>query len=461
MDYDVAIIGAGMSGLAAGIRLAHFGLRVCLLERHHTCGGLNSYYTRRGQAYDVGLHALTNYAPPKRRAGPLARLLRQLRLDRSEFELCPQKWSEIQFPSCTLRFGNDPDLLVREVRSRFPDQAEGFDQLLQVMDTCAYADPNAPAGSARHFLSEYLSDPLLIEMLLCPTLYYGSAREHDMELVHFITTFKSILREGLARPRAGIRPIIAALEGRFRESGGELRTRTAVAQLTVQGNRVIELVLDSGERLSADLVISSAGYHETLNLCAPASAPPDALPVGLVSFVEAVFTLDVPPAPLGLDPTIIFFNDAPKLCYAAPDSLIDERSGVVCCPNNFERHDDMPEGVVRVTALANSAAWEALPKEAYRTAKQKCSDRILSRLAGWIPAIRSHVLDVDLFTPRTIRKFTGHLNGAVYGMPDKLHDARTHLENLLICGTDQGLQGIVGATLSGIMVANEHVLARL
>ncbi|HEY0947484.1 MAG TPA: FAD-binding protein, partial [Opitutaceae bacterium] len=28
--YDVAIIGAGMSGLAAGIRLAHFGKKVCI-----------------------------------------------------------------------------------------------------------------------------------------------------------------------------------------------------------------------------------------------------------------------------------------------------------------------------------------------------------------------------------------------------------------------------------------------
>ena len=41
--YDVAIIGAGMSGLAAGIRLAHFGKRVCIFERHKAVGGLNSF----------------------------------------------------------------------------------------------------------------------------------------------------------------------------------------------------------------------------------------------------------------------------------------------------------------------------------------------------------------------------------------------------------------------------------
>jgi flavin-dependent dehydrogenase len=31
MDYDVLIIGAGMSGLAAGIRLANFEKRVLIL----------------------------------------------------------------------------------------------------------------------------------------------------------------------------------------------------------------------------------------------------------------------------------------------------------------------------------------------------------------------------------------------------------------------------------------------
>ena len=77
--YDAIIIGAGMSGLAAGIRAAYFEKRVCILERHYTIGGLNSFYRLRGRDYDVGLHAVTNFTPPGSRHGPLARSLRQLR----------------------------------------------------------------------------------------------------------------------------------------------------------------------------------------------------------------------------------------------------------------------------------------------------------------------------------------------------------------------------------------------
>src|SRR5437773_10439709 len=93
--YDVAIIGAGMSGLAAGIRLAHFGKKVCIFERHNAPGGLNSFYSLAGRRYDVGLHAMTNFVRPGVKGTPLGKLLRQLRIDRDEFALCEQRQSRV------------------------------------------------------------------------------------------------------------------------------------------------------------------------------------------------------------------------------------------------------------------------------------------------------------------------------------------------------------------------------
>ena len=50
------------------------------------------------------------------------------------------------------------------------------------------------------------------------------------------------------------------------------------------------------------------------------------------------------------------------------------------------------------------------------------------------------------------------INGAVYGCPEKIKDGRTHLGNLFLCGTDQGFLGITGSMLSGISIANLHLL---
>ncbi len=66
--YDAIIIGAGMSGLGAGIRLAMYDKRVVILERHYVWGGLNSFYQFKGHQFDVGLHAMPNYAPRGARA---------------------------------------------------------------------------------------------------------------------------------------------------------------------------------------------------------------------------------------------------------------------------------------------------------------------------------------------------------------------------------------------------------
>ena len=131
-QYDVAIIGAGLSGLAAGIRLAHFGRRVCIFERHNAAGGLNSFYSLGGRKYDVGLHAVTNYVPPGVKGSPLGKILRQLRIEREEFALCPQKGSRVAFGprgETVLKFTNDFAVLSAEVSAKFPRQADGFAKL--------------------------------------------------------------------------------------------------------------------------------------------------------------------------------------------------------------------------------------------------------------------------------------------------------------------------------------------
>ena len=52
--WDVVVIGAGMSGLGAGLRLALAGKKVLIVEQHNAIGGLNSFYLKDGIKYDVG-----------------------------------------------------------------------------------------------------------------------------------------------------------------------------------------------------------------------------------------------------------------------------------------------------------------------------------------------------------------------------------------------------------------------
>ncbi|MCH8840626.1 MAG: NAD(P)/FAD-dependent oxidoreductase, partial [Planctomycetes bacterium] len=261
--YDTIIIGAGMSGLAAGIRLAYFDQRVCILERHYTIGGLNSFYRMRGRDYDVGLHALTNITPKGTKKGPLARLLRQLRMSWDDLEISPQIGSDVVFPGVRLRFSNDLDLLRDEVAREFPHQRDNFERLINEMVEYDDLDESHQEISARQHVAEIVTEPLLLEMLFCPLMFYGSAREHDMDWGQFSIMFRSIFMEGLGRPYAGVRLILKQLVRKFRGLGGELKLRAGVKRIIVKADQVCGVELESGEVLEGRRILSSAGWCET------------------------------------------------------------------------------------------------------------------------------------------------------------------------------------------------------
>ncbi len=459
--YDTIIIGAGMSGLAAGIRLAHYDQRVCILERHYTIGGLNSFYRMNGRNYDVGLHAVTNFTEKGAKKGPLARILRQLRFKWEDFALAPQKGSRIAFPGVQLRFNNNLDLLRSEIAREFPGQVDNFERLIGLVAEYDDLDQAAFELSGRKTLNQTISDPLLIEMILCPLMWYGNAAEDDMAWGQFSIMFRSIFIEGFARPFNGVRLILKNLVKRFRGLGGELLLRKGVNKIHVDGSQVVSVELDDGQQIEGKRILSSAGHLETLRMCTDSSEL-DPRRAGRMSFIESISILDRQPASIGNDDTIVFYNDSESFRWRRPESdLCDLQTGVICSPNNYAYADQdglLADGIVRITSIADYDRWNQLSPEQYQREKLKWYDRSVASSVRFTPDFRSFVIDTDLFTPTTIRRFTWHDNGAVYGTPDKQFDGRTHIENLFLCGTDQGFVGIIGAMMSGISMANQYCL---
>jgi phytoene dehydrogenase-like protein len=284
-----------------------------------------------------------------------------------------------------------------------------------------------------------------------------------MDFGQFCIMFRSIFLEGLARPLAGVRLILKNLVRRFRELGGELRLRCGVGQIRTDGDRATGVVLDDGTEIEARRVLSSAGWVETMRMCDDTSRAAPREP-GRMSFSEAISILDVKPEVLDHHRTIVFFNDSEELHWERCEDLCDVRTGVICSPNNFlyaeseTASSPLQDGVIRVTSIANFPAWAGLAAEQYAIEKLTWYDRAVAAAVRFVPDFRAHVIDTDMFTPKTIRRFTWHENGAVYGAPRKQLNGTTHLKNVFICGTDQGFVGIIGTIISGIAVANQHCL---
>lgn len=443
-----------MSGLAAGIRLAMFDQKVCILERHKVPGGLNSYYERQGRKLDVGLHAMTNFARQGERGRPLTKLLKQLRIPYEKLELSQQHFSRIAFPEQKLYFSNDPLLLTTEIERIFPHQKDNFAKLLDIVKNFDDVNLNNKQQSAKEKVREIISDEQLLEMIFCPLLIYGSAWENDMDFSQFVIMFKSIYLEGFSRPKNGVRSIINLLLEKFKQVGGELRLGTGIKNIDVANGVVRGVTLDSGEKIRSNKVISSMGLPETMNIVSEGQESPA---IGAMSFTETILFFDKKPCDEGIEETIIFYNDHDKYDYKRPQNLCDYQSAVICLPNNFD-DDDYDEGLIRVTFIANFEKWNELDRKTYLLKKKEVCDEAMALIVKVFPEFQANLLYHDVFTPTTITRYTGHFKGAVYGSTQKARDGRTGIKNLFICGTDQGFLGIVGAMLSGISMANLHGL---
>ena len=275
---------------------------------------------------------------------------------------------------------------------------------------------------------------------------------------------------------------------RYRACGGVLKLKTAVRSILLNGSNAVGVELSSGEVLYSTQLLSSVGYRETQALCGKTveGEPPR------LSFAETITTYEAIPEACGWNDTITFFNTTEHVAYEPTEDFIDLRSGVICIPENYgDRASDAPFSAsvpeptisdklqqnptdhsstapvqsttqrltLRTTHLAGYDAWKKLSPEAYREQKKACLDASRAHafltLGGQPPQT---VLAEDMFTPLTVERFTGHINGAIYGSAKKFRDGCIGYKNLFLCGTDQGFLGIVGALLSGISIANYHCL---
>jgi phytoene dehydrogenase-like protein len=470
--YPLLIIGGGLSGLAAGIRFARFGQKVLILEKHSKIGGLNSYYHRKGKLLETGLHAVSNFAPPEDKHAPLNRLLRQLKIPRRNLVLHEQFSSEILFPDrASLCFSNDFSQLQDQLTTRFPGSAKKFTEMVAEIDLY---DPFIPCPkiSAREFVSSFLPDELLVEMLFCPLMFYGASQEDDMDLSQFVILFRAIFQEGFFRPEGTIKDLLDLLLNHYKSFNGEIELNAGVEEILTENNKIAGVRTASGEDILCDILISTAGIPETRKLfptseSAATFSEPDGDKIsGRLSFIESIYLLDKSACNnLPKDRTIIFFNLAEKFTYHRPDDAVDLTSGVICFPDNFQGNKAEDTVQLRVTHIANYDKWRHVynndDKTLYPAMKTQWVEKSKKVIGKIIGNYSENIVYEDSFTPVTIERYTSRTQGAVYGSPEKIKDGKTNFENLYIAGTDQGYLGIVGSMLSGVTMVNQHILNKI
>ena len=445
-----------------------FGKKVLVLEKHYVVGGLNSFYARKGRKFDVGLHAVTNFpSPSSGKTSPLLRACRQLRLPFDSLNLHQQSSSRISFAEKHIRFNNDFSFFLSEIEQNFPKEKDRFQVFLRKMEDFDAYSVTVPDLSTRSILKEAFSDPLLGEMLLCPTSYYGSAQENDIDFATFTMLFDAIFKQGLARPAYGIRAFLDPLVQKLDELGVTRIMNSGVKKINSNESYASEIITDDEKVYTADQIISTCGLVETEELLGLTDTSSRESKVGNFSIIETISVFKGKPQDFGWDETVIFYNDSKEFRYEKPKGTMDSSSGVICLPENYQdpENQKVNESRLRITNPANFDKWTTLDEPAYIAEKEKSERIMLEKALNYLPKgqlqkknFSKSTLLQDTFTPKTIKKYTNHKNGALYGSPLKSRSGASPIKNLFLAGTDQGYIGIVGAMLGGIAVANNRIL---
>jgi len=352
-------------------------------------------------------------------------------------------------------------LLVNEIDEKFPHETDNFRRLVSYLDQ---ADPFAqvPYRSARTVLSDYLEDPHLIDMLLCPVLYYGSSWENDIDFKQFVIMFRSLFQEGLFRPAGTIKNLLDLLVDKLNHYGGTIKLGTGVRNIISKGEKIIGVTLENGERILCKHLVSTVGLDETRNLL---GSPKEVTGDRRLAFVESIFQVENRIRPtLPQDRTCIFYSRKRPFSFEQPSDIVSYDSGVISLPFNFHDLSDQQDSFeVRTTQLANYHKWYSVSADGTRYGEMKRDHlrQSCSRIEPIIGSFSNGIIFSDCFTPLTVERYTGKQGGAIYGSPNKISDGSIGYDNLVIAGTDQGFLGIIGSMLSGVSMVNKHILSKL
>ncbi|MCS7211963.1 MAG: phytoene desaturase family protein [Chloroherpetonaceae bacterium] len=439
MRKKVIIIGAGLGGLAAAIRLAHRGYAVQVFERNATVGGkMQELYSPDGcYRFDTGPTLLTM-------PHVFESLFRDVGKRLSDYlTLVPLEAACKYFFADGSEFTAycDPQALRQEIARVFPSELQRFERYFQHIQKIYEATAENFIYNPFSFARLFKTNPLrLLEIDALTTVHKRNASFfRDPRLVQFLDRFPTYVGASpyLAPATLNVIPFVELAFGGFyvrggmyrlaeayqrlaQEFGAEFHFQQDVKRILVKDGSAVGVELASGERIEADAIISNDDachlYGELLegqqtsrrikalsNLEASCSGFVLCLGIGKVhphlwhhniffsrdykQEFEEIFTHRVPPS----EPTI----------YITISSKSDTGQAPVGKENWFV--------LVNAPYLSKQFDWEK-QKQAYR-------EVVIQRLKSLgFSDLEKHIEFEAILTPLDLKlRFNAH-RGAIYGI---------------------------------------------
>jgi phytoene dehydrogenase-like protein len=466
--YDAIVIGGGHNGLVAGAYMARAGKKTLVLEKRHLVGGATvTEEIFPGFKFTVFSYVVSLFRPE---------IIRDLNLPAHGMTILPLESTLTPTEDgsdCLYRDG-DHYRTLRDIARFSPRDADAYDEYSRNMYFMAKAvkyilgitppDPTALnpkdlrglLDMARHFLglgeeklyilaklmtmsaadfveqwfeSEPLKATLSASGIIGTYLGPRSPGSAYVLLHHYMGEIDGAYR-AWGFHKGGTGGLAEVLKRAAQAQGAEVRCNAGVSQVLVKDNRATGVVLENGDELQADVVMSSLDPKLTFLRLVDPDTLPDDLVTGIRRFniygssgkvnlaLDALPDLSCMPGPgrhlagaISISPNLDYieraFDDA-KYGNFSQHPYID------CIIPSMIDPDMAPPGKHVMSCFVQYAPYQLADGEWTDAKREAFGDAVVDTLSRYMPNLKDIILHRQVITPVDIERIAGLSQGNIF-----------------------------------------------
>jgi prolycopene isomerase len=413
--------------------LSRAGLKTLLCERQNALGGYAHAFERSGLSFDPAVH----WVPQGGEDGLYRQAFKHLGVS----ELCQflpiREAYDVRYDGAkSVRVPTGPQECAEEHARAFPAEADGVRRFFEMCHRAHVEIHQLPMRMGvdvgdvnerfptfltmlRSTLAEVLDDCVADTEAreVCAAMWPQTGPPPPTASALNFAQILANMLEGSWYPRGGPESMVTAFAAGAERNGGELLVGNGAAKIHFERGAVRGVTLDSGQRVSAPIVVSGAdGTHTLLDLVGADELPGLLLkrlrrlkPGGSAFMVYGGTTLDLPALGLGHETFVL----PPGETGTAAERIAAGRPAGVWISTASVTDPSMASDGVHPFVITSVAQYDVEGTWATRASAFEHEMLELAEIA--IPGLRESVTFVERATPLDYERFTGNRAGASYG----------------------------------------------
>jgi phytoene dehydrogenase-like protein len=428
----VAIIGAGIAGLTAGVYARQSGFDVTIYEAHSIPGGASTSWRRKGYLFEGGMHWLTGSSP----GTPLNKLWHNVgALDDTTPVYYADPFVTSEYNGQSVHLYRDIEMLKQHLLALSPEDEKEITRL--VKDTAKFARVTMPVADIKGVKVKEKSGLGILALLRMLPAFMRMPFYAKQTVKEFSLRFKSpVLRQLLQTittedylaiamiftlatlcsgdggyPAGGSLGMAKRMADKVTALGGTIKYNTHVSKVLVRDAAAVGVVIDGGE-IFADAVIVTQDARAAIDTLfdTPLGEPwAEKMRKNTIPLLNTFISLGVE-TDLSDLPERIFFNlDKPLHCGGQEKWLL----GI----NHYAGYKGYaPDGCTAITSAFVGDTYDFWKQcklnGTYEAEKQKLAEAFIAVLANKWPQIKGKVAVWDVATPLTYERYLQSYKGS-------------------------------------------------